>query len=355
MFNETRYPQDIRNCDKCHDSLNAATPQASNWKNKPQAEACGACHDGINFRTGLGVTLADAAAGETSSQINGVWAHVAGPQVDNSSCGSANCHSAERIDIVHRPVTPPNATNALVVPSGMIDGVTPNPAGNTNTNAGSLASNLNRLPAGAIKVSYDVKSVARLADGTLQMKFQLLQNGTAVPLQTFSSAAVNPATGQKEIWANFMGAPSLYFVYAVPQDGISKPSEFNATASVYLRTLWYCTNGGGVPGTFGTATCPGTLTGPDASGVYTAVINKTGTGATAVALNVPAPTAANPSSMLTGGIGYSYNNKSTLPLTQTNLPTYPAALSAIPVATSQRISLTTPASCLQACPTRRAA
>ena len=183
MLNETRYPQDIRNCDKCHDSLNAATPQASNWKNKPQAEACGACHDGINFRTGLGVTLADAAAGETSSQINGVWAHVAGPQVDNSSCGSANCHSAERIDIVHRPVTPPNASNALRGAQQC--------GGNTNTNAGSLASNLNRLPAGAIKVSYDVKSVARLADGTLQMKFQLLQNGTAVPLQTFSSAANN--------------------------------------------------------------------------------------------------------------------------------------------------------------------
>ena len=217
-----------------------------------------------------------------------------------------------------------------MVPSGAIAGVTPNPAGNTNTNAGSLASNLNRLPPGAITVSYDVNSVARLADGTLQMKFRLLQNGAAVPLQTFSSAGNNAATGQKEIWADFMGSPSLYFVYAVPQDGIAKPAEFNGTASVYLRTLWYCANGGGVPGTFGAATCPGTLTGPDASGYYTAVITKTGTGAAPAPLNVPTT-----ATMLTGGIGYSYNNKSTLPLTQTNLPNYPAALSAIPVATSQ--------------------
>ena len=167
------------------------------------------------------------------------------------------------------------------------------------------------------------------------MVFRLLQNGTAVPMQTFASAAVNAATGQKEIWANFMGSPSLYFVYAVPQDGITKPAEFNASVSVYLRTLWYCTNGGGVPGTFGTATCPGTLSFDAGTGYYTAVITKTGTGATAVALNVPAPTdATNPSSMLTGGIGYSYNVKSTLPLTQTNLSSYPAALSKIPVATS---------------------
>jgi OmcA/MtrC family decaheme c-type cytochrome len=316
-FNETLYPQDIRNCDKCHDRLNAATPQASNWVNKPSAEACGACHDGINFRTGFGVTLADAAAGKGTSSFppNG-WAHIGGPQVDNSSCGSANCHSPARIDAVHRPVTPPNPNNSLL-PGGT----------NNNTNAAWLASNQNRLPEGAIKVGYDIKSTSRNASGQPVMVFRLLQDGNPVPLQNFATAAVNPATGQKEIWANFMGSPSVYFVYAAKQDGIATPSEFNATAQAYLRTLWYCNNDGGVPG--GTV-CPGTLTGPDADGYYTATITKTGTGSTAVDQVIPPPNdPTNPSSMLTGGLGYSYNVRSTLPLTQTNLMAYPAQPSTV--------------------------
>ena len=327
VFNETLFPQDIRNCDKCHDSLNPATPQASNWKNKPSAAACGACHDGINFATAKGVTLADASEGLTSTTWPGTpgWAHIGGPQVDNSSCGSANCHSADKIDLVHRPVTPPGAGNALLVQGG-----------NGYTNAAWLASNQNRLPTGAIKVSYDIKSVDRLSNGTLQMVFRLLQNGKPVRIQGFNGAAVNPVTGQKEIWPNFMGAPSLYFVYAVPQDGIAKPADFNGTVSVYLRDLWYCANGGGVPGITPdrTGVCPGTLSYDSGTGYHTAVITMTGTSSTSVALNIPAPDAANPSSMLTGGIGFSYSLKNTLPLTQTNLAAYPAAPSPVPVATN---------------------
>ena len=33
LFNEVEYPQDIRNCNKCHDATNAATPDAKNWMN----------------------------------------------------------------------------------------------------------------------------------------------------------------------------------------------------------------------------------------------------------------------------------------------------------------------------------
>ena len=65
-----------------------------------------------------------------------------------------------------------------------------------------------------------------------------LQDGVAVPLNTYASAPTNPATGDKEIWNNFMGAPSVYFVFAVPQDGITAPADFNASVSSYLRSLW---------------------------------------------------------------------------------------------------------------------
>ena len=51
-FNDVLYPQDVRNCTKCHDPSNPATPQATNFENVPNRVACGGCHDGIDFATG---------------------------------------------------------------------------------------------------------------------------------------------------------------------------------------------------------------------------------------------------------------------------------------------------------------
>jgi OmcA/MtrC family decaheme c-type cytochrome len=149
------------------------------------------------------------------------------------------------------------------------------------------------------------------------MVFRWVQNCTATDASTcprtdlnaFATAAVNPATGEKEMWDNFMGAPSAYFVFAVPQDGINAPADFNASVSGYLKNIW---NGKA------TGTGAGSLTGPDGSGYYTVTL----TGVT-----VP-----DNAVMLTGGMGYSYNNTSALPLTQTNLPDYPVTAAAVPPA-----------------------
>ncbi|WP_207063606.1 OmcA/MtrC family decaheme c-type cytochrome [Motiliproteus sp. SC1-56] len=51
-YSEIGFPQDIRNCNACHAESNADTPQASNWRTAPSAEACGACHDDVNFADG---------------------------------------------------------------------------------------------------------------------------------------------------------------------------------------------------------------------------------------------------------------------------------------------------------------
>jgi OmcA/MtrC family decaheme c-type cytochrome len=99
-----------------------------------------------------------------------------------------------------------------------------------------------------------------------------------------------------------MGSPSAYFVFAVPQDGLATPADFNATVSGYLRKIWDGT---------ATGSGAGTLTGPDGSGFYTVTL----TGVT-----IP-----DNAVMLTGGMGYSYGNSSTLPLTQTNLPDFPVS------------------------------
>jgi OmcA/MtrC family decaheme c-type cytochrome len=293
LFNEVGYPQDIRNCNKCH---NAATAlDGGNWMVNPSRLACGACHDGIDFAAGTGVTLADAAKGLTSTPN----AHPAGPQADDLSCGG--CHGptgtppVSRIDGYHTPVTPPNQGSSLHVSGG-----------NANTNAAWIASNTSRLPAGAIKVSYEIKSVSLDASRHPVMVFRLLQDGAAVPLQDPLTAPNNPKTSRPEIWADFMGSPSAYFVWSVAQDGIAQPADFNVSASGYIRTLWLANGAVG-----GSGTGAGTLTagtGADA-GYYVVTL----TGATV------APGAV----MLTGGVGYSYNAGSTLPLTQTNLPAFP--------------------------------
>jgi OmcA/MtrC family decaheme c-type cytochrome len=292
---ETTYPQDIRNCTSCHDGSSAAsrttkTKDGDNWKAKPSTLACGACHDGINFTTGAGITLKDKSAGLTQSNVNGTGlAHAGGPQPNDSACSL--CHVSNSIDVAHLPVTPPNPGNALVVSGG-----------NANTNSAWIASgsSVGRIPAGAIVPTYEVQSVSRNASRQPVMVFRWLQNGTPVPINPFATASVNPKTGLKEMWDNFMGSPSAQFVFAVPQDGIAAPADFNGSVSGYLRKIW---DGSA------TGSGAGTLAGPDAGGFYTVTL----TGVT-----IP-----DNAVMLTGGMGYSYNAVNTQPQTQTNLAGFP--------------------------------
>jgi OmcA/MtrC family decaheme c-type cytochrome len=287
LYNEVLFPQDIRNCTKCHDgsaSSTAQTAQGNNWMTVPSRKACGGCHDGIDFATGKGVTLADAAQGLTQTTIYpGGLAHGGLAQPDDSLC--IQCHKSSYIDAYHLPVTPPNAGNSLAVTGG-----------NSNTNAAWIASNPARLPNGAVQVSYDIKSVSVNASHQPVMVFRMLQNGQRKDLNDPASSAPNPATGQREIWDGFMGAPSLYFVFSVPQDGITTPADYNATVNGYLRSIWNGSSSG---------SGKGTLTGPDADGYYTGTL---------IGVTIPAS-----ATQLTGGMGYSYSLTSTLPLTQTNI------------------------------------
>lgn len=317
-YNEVLFPQDIRNCTKCHDGSNASTAktaQGDNWKNVPNRLACGGCHDGINFATGQGVTIADAAKGLTSTTSHNGFAHGGLAQADDSLC--AQCHTSTAIDLAHLPVTPPNATSALHVAGG-----------SANTNSAWIASNTSRLPAGAIKVSYQIKSVSAVADGggikRPRMVFRMLQNGARADLNVHDTTTPSPVTGKREIWDGFMGAPSLQFVYAVPQDNVTTPADFNAAVSAYLRCLW---NGTAQTPDPNECISPGTLTGPDSDGYYTATL----TGAV-----VP-----DNAVMLTGGIGFSYNVRNTMPLTQVNLANYPTSASPVAVGATDATATST--------------
>jgi OmcA/MtrC family decaheme c-type cytochrome len=43
-YAEVGFPQDLRNCTKCHTGANPNTPQGDNWKSRPSRESCLTCH-----------------------------------------------------------------------------------------------------------------------------------------------------------------------------------------------------------------------------------------------------------------------------------------------------------------------
>ena len=283
------YPQDIRNCNACH----AGAAQGAQALTNPSKLSCQGCHDYVSFTNSASATCQimgrlDRGADGKPLPCN----HVGGPQPD---VACATCHGpsgAFATTRYHNPVAPPDPGNAWLVPGG-----------NVNTNASFVAGS-GYVPPGAEAITYDLKSVDTVLDATVtpnvmrpRITFKLKDNGTDVVFQTYAPAATPPVT---ELMPNFVGSPSVYFAFAVPQDGNPTPSDFNASVSGYIRSIWNGTavNGGA-----------GKMTGPDASGYYT--ITLTG-------VQIPAG-----ATMLTGGVGYTYALASTPPLVQTNLMDFP--------------------------------
>jgi OmcA/MtrC family decaheme c-type cytochrome len=74
-YSQVGFPQDIRNCSKCHTAADALTPEGDNWMNRPNIQACGSCHDNISF---------------VSPPPAGKVLHTGGIQTSNLNC--AVCH-----------------------------------------------------------------------------------------------------------------------------------------------------------------------------------------------------------------------------------------------------------------------
>ena len=305
------FPQDIRNCKSCH----AASLQPDQWKTHPSRKACGSCHDYVDFAT---TTLSKCATPPALDQygVKMPCQHNGGVQTSDANCGTS-CHTADLVAAHHLPVATPDPNNILSVPS----------SGNDSTNAAYVAS-AGLVPPGADVITYDLKEVGTWFDGKARhpyLTFKLKRNGTAVVFPV-------PSATVTEMIPNFVGSPSLHFVWALPQDGIAMPADFNASGSAYLKDVWNGTPVNVTSGTFtfGTkagvtcsvaapCTCApspnsclipqGTLTFGAASGYYT------------VKLIIPAIAAT--ATMLTGGVGYSYGLTATQPLTQTNVLGYP--------------------------------
>ncbi len=68
-YSDLVLPQDIRNCVVCHDGANPATPQGDNWMQRPSVQACGACHDDVDFASGTNHGPAEVAASNSECAI----------------------------------------------------------------------------------------------------------------------------------------------------------------------------------------------------------------------------------------------------------------------------------------------
>lgn len=250
-YNEVTYPQTKTNCVKCHDGSATAThptPQGDNWKKVPSRLACGACHDGINFATGKGVTVKDAEDGLTTS----TFGHIGGIQNDDSKC--ALCHSADAIPLYHVTVDRKGSADRGGYPVNTAQD-TPTvgfPAGQGP--AIPLQSQINS-PAGVYKMNYEIKQVTVTgASGAKKatVVYRILKDGSPVTLN---------ATGA--LITGLDGSPNIMLAWAVPQDGIASPSDWNVALDL----------GGGAKvidirdGKNGHS-----QTGPDASGYYTATL-----------------------------------------------------------------------------------
>jgi OmcA/MtrC family decaheme c-type cytochrome len=290
---DATYPQDLRNCVKCH-TASTATPQGDNWFNKPSRMACGGCHDNIDFQSGYGH-----------------WNPSDGspnPQLTDANC--AGCHTAAYIKLDHIPVVAPNSNNAWLVNGG-----------NTNTNASFVAAFNTNLPPPAKYITWDLKSVTINSSQQPVFVFRFLDSTTTPAVPIVFNAAPASADGTVELvtlpdGTQFVGGPSLYLAFAMPQDGIATPADPNATISVYVRNLWNKTAVVNTATAGGAAAnvSAGTMTYDAASGYYTATLT---------AYKVPTN-----ASLIYGGIGYTYgigkitDAFNTQPLTQvSNLST----------------------------------
>ncbi len=224
LFNEVTYPQDVTNCTKCHDgsaTSTAKTAQGDNWKNVPSSLVCGACHDGIDFKTGLGTAL-----GAKGKVVGG---HVGGAQATDASCKV--CHTSADIPVYHAGVnaTPHNPT----------------------------------VQAGLQNFKYEIKSASATASD-VTVVFKITADGTPVTFLAPAAAMANPLTG-------FTGSPGFLLAYAKAQDGVTSPIDYNnlgnGSANAQPKSI-------SIANLLDTAKAAsaGTMSGPDASGYYTATI-----------------------------------------------------------------------------------
>lgn len=215
-FSEVTLPQALFNCRKCHKGTDG-----DHWKTKPIMTACATCHD-VVF--------------SSASVTTGFTLHSGGEQADNSEC--ATCH-------------PNNLTSTNAVPVvHMADDASPN-----NPD----------VPTGAVNFSYEISSVTTDNNQPV-VKFRVLGDANATPVTPVTLICdSSSSTTANTLLSGFSGSPSFLVAFALPQDGVTTMVDYNnlgnAAAQPASVSIANVCNG-----------TQGSMTGPDASGYYTATL-----------------------------------------------------------------------------------
>jgi OmcA/MtrC family decaheme c-type cytochrome len=270
------YPQDIRNCDQCH----GGAAQGAQWNTNASPVACDSCHAN-NFGYWYGTQAA------VDSEMN-----TGGSFIPGFVAGS----NAANIQMAH-----PRLAVSSPDPQGCLLQNGAQPAGcNGNTNASYLA-NAGQVPVNADTWTYDITNVQLDTNGHPQVTFALKKNGVATAFDFCNAITAASQTDKTVLFNGTFGGPSIYAAYSVAEDGITTPADFNSTVSGYLPAI--CNEGKTSFGGSSAATIVKAAT----TGYYTVTFTYT---TNLISKGI---------SMLTGGVGYTYNPSSTPPLTQTSV------------------------------------
>lgn len=207
-YSEVALPQDIRNCTKCHDAADTATPQAGNWQDVPSVEACGACHDDVDFATGAGhsteqfvaqngeCTVCHSDGGFVGSVASShvIPAKVEGAKYAFAIVSVANTAPGEFPVVTYKVTDPSNGNTPYVLTSG-----------GAWTNTGNGASRL------AIDLGWSTTDYHNLGNGS-----------STTPASAISLNGLGASTGNNAApVANGDGTYTVTSLRAVPAAGVS--------------------------------------------------------------------------------------------------------------------------------------
>ncbi len=222
-FSTIEYPQDIRNCTTCH----SGGVNSDNWQTEPCAKACLSCHN-PNYILDPVIAAMTPLTSPTTTHPGGQIGPIGSGATDDTKCKS--CHSAAAIAGYHETYFAtthnPIATEPTI--SFMISGLT--------------VSSLTSAPV---------------------ITFSVLANGTPVTLNASGGFVVSGTTFTTTNLpaGDHPQVPAFLFAYAVPQDGITNPSDWNNRAEGFSVNLSTLTSG-----------TPNVLT-QNANGSYTAIVS----------------------------------------------------------------------------------
>ena len=179
-YSEVVFPQDIRNCTKCHDSTDAATPQGGNWDTEMSVEACGSCHDDVNFTTGAGHTSGNIVAqnGEctichssggfapTPAEAHAIPSKTAGAKFKFTLVSVTNTAPGEFPVITYKVTDPTNGDAAYNLASGSAWTNTANGASRLAADIGWSASDYHNTGNGSATTPASAVSLNALAAST---------------------------------------------------------------------------------------------------------------------------------------------------------------------------------------------